>query len=111
MGRKRKKRWRSGEIRLFLAIILICLLLAAGLHFFMEGAGDPSKAIDVTARDLQRMERLLETHGKKIDAEELKRIKDTYGDKIGDAELEKLRETYGEKMDRGDLEKLIKTHR
>ena len=111
MVRKRKRRWRSGEIRVFLAIILICLLVAAGLHFFMDRAGAPSKATDVTERDLQRMERLLEAHGKRIDADRLKRIKETYGDKIGDAELEKLRETYGEKMERGDLEKLMKTHR
>ena len=96
------------EVKIFLAIVVICFLIAAGLHFLIEERGDLSKATDGIAEDFKRPERVLEVDGKRVDPERLRKFRETYGDGMGDAELDQLIKGRGEKINLGDLEKLRK---
>jgi len=108
VGRKRKRRWLAEEVKIFLAIVVICFLIAAGLHFLIIERGDLSKATDGTAEDFKRPERVMEVDGKRVDPERLRKLRETYGDRMGDAELDQLIKGRGEKINLGDLEKLRK---
>lgn len=111
MPKHKRRRWKKEDLKLYIAIILICFLVTAVLHFLVDKGSDLiEEANKITATELSpsSIEKLMETHGDKIDADNLERTKKVLKGKMDTADIGKLKETYKEKIDPADLKKLKK---
>ena len=112
---KHKQRWlKKEDMKLYLAIILICFLVAAVLHFLLDkGSHLIEEAHQVTAIDLSpsSMENLKKAYGDKIDADKISSAKKVLEEKMDAAEIEKLKKAYKEKIDPADLKKLEQAYK
>lgn len=111
MPRHKPRRWKKEDLKLYIAIILICFFVAAVLHFLLDKGSDLiEEAHRITSTELSpsSIEKLKETYGDKIDADNLERAKKALKGEMDSADLEKLKETYKGKIDPADIKKLKK---
>jgi len=114
MPRHKRRRWKIENMKLYIAIIFICFLVAAVLHFLVDKGSDIIEdAHRLTATDLSpsSIEKLKETYGDKIDAHNLEKAKKVLKGKVNPSDIEKLKETYKGKIDPADLKRLKKVYK
>ena len=114
MSRHERRKWKREDINLYIAIIIICFLVAAVLHFLVDKGSDlveESHVITPTDLSNSSIEELEESYGDKIDADDLEKAKKVLKGKMESKDIESLKETYKGKLDPADLKKLKETYK
>jgi hypothetical protein len=116
----RRKRLGREDLKLYLAITLVCFFIAVALYYMLDKGGllfeEPEgmskgtleayilEKIEKSQDDVEDIpeafERRVKNHKGGIDTGILEKAKKDYAGRISEAELEKLRETYEERREK-----------
>ena len=108
---KKQRKRKKGNIRLYLAITILCLIIAALFSFAIRYGGNIFEdRVKGTRPDALTMEKLKKAYGDKIDANELEEDKISLKEYKGIPDLERLKEDYKGKLNESEVERLKKVY-
>jgi uncharacterized protein HemX len=106
-----EKMKRKKSIKLYGALLFGCLILAAGINYFMDQESQNTKESETLRSLKSELEQYRQGHGDKGDVEDLVKIWKSYEGKLSSREIEKLKQDYSAKLDPAEVEGLKKAYK
>jgi len=104
-----KMKWKK-SIKLYGALLFGCLILAAGINYFMDQESQNNKESETLRNLKSELEQHRQGHGDKRDVGDPLKIWKSYEGKLSAKEMEKLKQDYRAKLDPAEVEGLKKAY-